>query len=233
MTPAEALPDITRSDVGIVAVSQWHATTAADQGASADAAMRRWAQTPAPGLLSVSCFTSTAGASTAGLLRGTEVDQDARRGEPRRVMTYAQWASEQAYRAFVPIKQAHEVGANESAAVADQQPTSAEYRLYRSHRNTIADDTAPGPRIVVITVRSTGKKVGAPFGVAFFGSPVLFTARDRSRQPIIEIEGMPPPFAATTPSLSCDILFRHCRLRRPRRATPPAVDRRCRRGPRG
>ena len=42
-------------------------------------------------------------------------------------------------------------------------------------------------------VKSTGKKVGVPFGVAFFGFPVLFTARSDVRQLMMVREGMPPP----------------------------------------
>lgn len=50
-------------------------------------------------------------------------------------------------------------------------------------------------------VKSTGKKVGVPPGVAFFGVPVLLTVRDGLRQPTMGGKGCRPPASTQRPAL--------------------------------
>jgi hypothetical protein len=81
-----------------------------------------------------------------------------------------------------------------------------------SGRNERSDAQLEGPRFSLVAggaraVQSTGKKVGVPFGVAFFGFPVLLTARSDVRQPILVREGMPPPVLPSTPSLFATSFF--------------------------
>jgi hypothetical protein len=61
------------------------------------------------------------------------------------------------------------------AAAAETSILSA--RLERSGADHRADFPDPGHH-QTRAVQSTGKKVGVPSGVTFFGSPVLLTARN-------------------------------------------------------
>jgi hypothetical protein len=58
-----ALPDITRSDAGIVTVtvSQWESPCAADELARLDDLIGTWTLTPTNGLLSFTCLAGTSG----------------------------------------------------------------------------------------------------------------------------------------------------------------------------
>jgi hypothetical protein len=159
ITGTDTLPDITRSGVDIVAVSRWDTASAAEQRASADALMENLARTPPPGMLTVSCFRSTSGASNVGFLRGTQVG-DARQAEALRAIAYSQWASRAAYRGFLQTQQPNALlgaaPAAPAAAAARRRSVSAEYRLYRSHQN-IPQDTTPRFRsIVIVTIDFDG-----------------------------------------------------------------------------
>jgi hypothetical protein len=60
ITGTESLTDITRSGVGIVAMShEWDSTDAADQLPEVDDLMDTWALTPAEDLFTFSCFAGS------------------------------------------------------------------------------------------------------------------------------------------------------------------------------
>jgi hypothetical protein len=82
-TALDSLPDITRSDVDIVAVKRWDTSiAAAEQRAGADALTQVSARTPPPGLLTISRFVSTSRSTDVGLLRGIQAN-DAPRAQKR------------------------------------------------------------------------------------------------------------------------------------------------------
>lgn len=74
------------------------------------------------------------------------------------MLTYEQWSNEQAYRRFRQTHQATTIpGTTDVAATADRSPAPVEYRLYRSHRNTIRHDAPHVPRCVVfVTIEFDG-----------------------------------------------------------------------------
>jgi hypothetical protein len=139
-TALDSLPDITRSDVDIAVVKRWNASfTTVEQRASADALTQASARTP-PGLLTISGFLSTSRSTDVRLLPGIPANHGPPRAEaPRMMMSYEQWASEDAYRSSLAAQ--HKPG---------RQPAAEPYRLYRSQVNADSQDTMPGSHCVVI-----------------------------------------------------------------------------------
>jgi hypothetical protein len=144
-------PNITRSGVDIVAVSQWESTVAADQRVRFDDLMDAWALTPPHGLLGFSCFEGSSPIKDFGSRGGTDNNLEHEGATSPRFMTYAQWATEEAYRAFLKTRrQAPLLTDGIVTPASDQLRVSAEYRLYRSHRNAISEATTPSSRNIVI-----------------------------------------------------------------------------------
>jgi hypothetical protein len=134
-----SLPDITRSDVDIAVVKRWDTIIAATELQSgADALTHAAARTPPPGLLTVSRFVRTSRATDVGLLPGIQANRGAPHPEAPGVMSYEQWASEDAYRDSLACQE--KLG---------RRPMAEPYRLYRSHVNADSQDTMPGSRCVV------------------------------------------------------------------------------------
>jgi heme-degrading monooxygenase HmoA len=109
-------PDVTRPEVGTILVNRWYVGTPERQRAAADALVAEWERTPWPdGFLSASCLLST--------------DADT-------VVTYAQWTSDDAHRAF---SQSQPTPSLTTAGGPILEP--AEPVRYRLHRSVIP----PGP----------------------------------------------------------------------------------------
>lgn len=144
-------PDITRPGVDIAAVSQWESTVAADQRVRFDDLMDTWALTPPHGLLSFSCFEGSSPIKDFGSPRGTTDNPQHGSAATPRFMTYEQWSTEEAYRAFLKTPQPRSLLADALVTpVSVQLRVSAVYRLYRSHRNAISGATKPTSHNIVI-----------------------------------------------------------------------------------
>ncbi len=117
------LPDITRPDVRAVLVSEWTVTAPELQRTLVDAIVASWEGVSwPPGLLSVSVFASSDG---------------------ERVLSYAQWASDEAFAEFVEGPCLRQV---DRALPGIESRESVAFHLYRSQ----ARPDAPVPRCVVI-----------------------------------------------------------------------------------
>jgi hypothetical protein len=150
-TGIESLPNMTRSGVGVVAISQWDSTDAADQLFSVDDLMDDWAPTFAEGLLSFSCFAGTTEVKEFG--SGSDADGEAQsdRAVKVRLMAYEQWATQEVRDAFLesPLPSSPSVKTL-IAATHGQSPLSSECRLYRSYRSGISEEELGHSRNIVI-----------------------------------------------------------------------------------
>jgi heme-degrading monooxygenase HmoA len=120
-------PDVTRPDAGTVLVNRWYVDTPERQRAGADALAAEWERTTWPdGFLSASCLLSTDGDT---------------------IVTYTQWASDDAHRAFA---QSQTTPAPATAGSPILEP--AEPVRYRLRRSIVAPgDPQPVGCIVIPT----------------------------------------------------------------------------------
>jgi Antibiotic biosynthesis monooxygenase len=127
------LPDITRSDVGAVLVSEWKAGSPERQRALVEAFIAAWEGAPWPqGLLSVNLFLSADG----------EI-----------VLIYAQWTGEEAYRQFAQTHLLSRVQQIDRAVPGIERSGPISYRLYRS--GVRRDAPVPGC-VVIVSVEFDG-----------------------------------------------------------------------------
>jgi hypothetical protein len=125
---SRTVPEVTRSDVGMVAVAEWSTDTQARQRAVADAAIEAWNHMEWPeGLLSHACLLGTDG---------------------RTVMHYIQSADEEAARWFVSSGKVAWTRAVEDAAPPFQRHGVVGYRVYRGQYFTVST-SAPGCVVAV------------------------------------------------------------------------------------
>jgi Antibiotic biosynthesis monooxygenase len=146
-----SLPDMTRADIDIIAISQWQSTCATDHLARVDELMDAWTMKPGDGLLSFTCLAGTTEVKDFGPRR--DPDDSFKNGPATalRLMTYEQWATEEELRAFLEARPQRSPSVDALVATTDGTlQSSAEYRLYRSHRNAIADDMMATPRNIVV-----------------------------------------------------------------------------------
>ncbi|MGW7022501.1 antibiotic biosynthesis monooxygenase [Streptomyces decoyicus] len=116
-TPLSPLPDITRREAGIALVSPLYVGSPAQQLVAVKRAVAPFCDWPLPeGFLSFNAFASTDGEN---------------------VLTYAQWASDAAYRAFL-----RDGGITRRGS---EDPVAAEPIRYRLYRSNITDpESVPG-----------------------------------------------------------------------------------------
>lgn len=131
-----ALPDITRPDVGIVLVSEWSLDTAERQRAVMDAAMAQWQHLLWPeGLLSHHCFAST---------------------DATTVLHFSQWTSEDAHSDFVRTDRPEYVRGVDEAVPGIVRHGVVRYRWYR----TFGPQPDAAPRIpgciIVVNIGADG-----------------------------------------------------------------------------
>jgi hypothetical protein len=127
------LPDITRSDVGTVLVSEWKAGSPERQRAFEEAFLAAWEGMPWPqGLLSVNLFLSTDG----------EI-----------VLNYAQWTGDEAYLQFAQNHLQSRVEQIDRAVPGIKRAETVNYRLYRS--GVRRDAPVPGC-VVIVSVEFDG-----------------------------------------------------------------------------
>jgi hypothetical protein len=129
----DRLPDIARSEVSLVVVSQWTAGTPERQRAAGELSLAAWARVPWPkDLLSLSCLLSSDGEA---------------------VLSYAQWKSGEAAVEFRRTQGPTLARGIDDAVPGLQGTGPVPYRLYRS----AVRDGAPVPGcIVVVSVTFEG-----------------------------------------------------------------------------
>jgi len=124
------LPAITRQDAGTAVMSEWAVSAPERQQALVDAIVASWEGAPwPPGLLSVNVLASSDG---------------------DRVLSYAQWASDEAYREFAHGSSQRRVDRSQPG-IGPHQPIA--FHLYRS--KTRADAPVPGC-VVIVSVEFDG-----------------------------------------------------------------------------
>lgn len=127
------LPDITRSDVGAVLVSEWRVGAPERQQSLVEAFISAWEVAPWPqGLLSVNLFLSTDGET---------------------VLNYAQWTGYEAYRQFAQTHLRPRVEQIDRAVPGIERSGPVNYRLYRS--GVRRDAPVPGC-VVIVSVEFDG-----------------------------------------------------------------------------
>lgn len=125
---ADAMPDLARTDVGLVLVGEWGTTDPEHQRAAADAALDAWDRVDRPAeLLSHSCLLGTDGQS---------------------LLHYIQWASEDACRRFVSTTRPRWVDAVDQAVSGIRHRRVVPYRPYRS----VIPDAPAGTVGCIVTV---------------------------------------------------------------------------------
>jgi Antibiotic biosynthesis monooxygenase len=133
MIISSKFPDITRSDVGTVLVSEWKVGSPERQRALVEAFLAAWEEAPWPqGLLSVNLFLSTDG----------EI-----------VLNYAQWTGDEAYRQFAQAHLRPHVEQIDRAVPGIERSGPVNYRLYRS--GVRRDAPVPGC-VVIVSVEFDG-----------------------------------------------------------------------------
>lgn len=121
-----SLPNIANSDVEFTVVNRWDVGTCKRQGATVDAVVAAWAERPWPeALITFTCLSSTDGAT---------------------VVSYAQWASEEAASEFMASHPPAGVDALATAVPGIGTSLPATYRRYRS----ITSHTSRPPVCVVM-----------------------------------------------------------------------------------
>jgi len=133
MIISSTFPDITRSDVGTVLVSEWKVGSPERQRALVEAFLAAWEEAPWPqGLLSGNLFLSTDG----------EI-----------VLNYAQWTGDEAYRQFAQAHLRPHVEQIDRAVPGIERSGPVNYRLYRS--GVRRDAPVPGC-VVIVSVEFDG-----------------------------------------------------------------------------
>jgi hypothetical protein len=123
----DALPDVTRPDVGTILVNRWYVGTPERQRAAADALVTQWERTPWPeAFVSASCFVSTDGDT---------------------VLTYAQWADDDAHRSFVGAHPPAPVPGGAESILEPAEPVR--YRLRHSSAPPVPDGAAQTATCIV------------------------------------------------------------------------------------
>lgn len=127
------LPDITRSDVGTVLVSEWKVGSPERQRTLVEAFIAAWEGAPWPqGLLSTNLFLSTNGET---------------------VLNFAQWTDGEAYHEFVQTHLQSRVEQIDRAVPGIERSGPANYRVYRS--GVRRDAPVPGC-VVIVSVEFDG-----------------------------------------------------------------------------
>ncbi|MCI2416727.1 hypothetical protein MOQ72_04770 [Saccharopolyspora sp. K220] len=132
-TSCNALPDITRSDVGTILVSPWLVGTPQRQRDAVDATIEEWQNAPQPkAFLSLNCFVSGDGAT---------------------VLNYAQWTDDDAHREFMRTYRPALVRGIDEVVPGIERPGLVRYRL---HGSLAATERGRGEVVAVFTSDANG-----------------------------------------------------------------------------
>lgn len=127
------LPDIARSDVGTVLVSEWKVGSPERQRTLVEAFITAWEGVPWPqGLLSANLFLSTNG---------------------KTVLNYAQWTDDEAYHEFVQTHLQSRVEQIDRAVPVIERSGPVNYRVYRSG---VRRDAPVSGCVVIVSVEFDG-----------------------------------------------------------------------------